>query len=253
MAHYANLGAQIIPLFPPPSPAGRVLDAGTLESISKLTAEMGDAQHLFDGEDACALAYVAKVAAGHTTLPEARQYWARPSPFLRASPPPLDVGVDPVAGGNVRATSDEFFATCGRTFDLIFVDGLHESAQVVRDAANALRILNPGGTLLFHDCKPLLPPEGAFPMAPGTVYWNGTVWQAIAHLRTAPDIDVVTADFDWGVGIVRRAPNSSPIALRVPFGQLTWSDCEANWRAYLRPSTMVEVDAFLTATAPRRR
>ena len=73
------------------------------------------------------------------------------------------------------------------------------------------------------------------------------------HLRTAPDIDVVTADFDWGVGIVRRAPNSSPIALRVPFGQLTWSDYEANWRAYLRPSTMVEVDAFLTATAPRRR
>jgi SAM-dependent methyltransferase len=221
MAHYANLGAQIIPLFPPPSPAGRVLDAGTLESISKLTAEMGDAQHLFDGEDACALAYVAKVAAGHTTLPEAKQYWARPSPFLRASPPPLDVamdrtllilylkrrfgygsfleigcrsdanfsrvpfvdkvGVDPVAGGNVRATSDEFFATCGRTFDLIFVDGLHESAQVVRDAANALRILNPGGTLLFHDCKPLLPPEGAFPMAPGTVYWNGTVRCGVAR------------------------------------------------------------------------
>ncbi|KAH8045729.1 hypothetical protein JL721_12557 [Aureococcus anophagefferens] len=207
MAHYANLGAQIIPLFPPPSPAGRVLDAGTLESISKLTAEMGDAQHLFDGEDACALAYVAKVAAGHTTLPEARQYWARPSPFLRASPPPLDVAMD-------------------RTLLILY-----------------LKRRFGYGSFLEIGCR-----SGANFCAA-----VDKVWQAIAHLRTAPDIDVVTADFDWGVGIVRRAPNSSPIALRVPFGQLTWSDYEANWRAYLRPSTMVEVDAFLTATAPRRR
>ena len=56
-----------------------------------------------------------------------------------------------------------------------------EEVSFVRDAANALRILNPGGTLLFHDCKPLLPPEGAFPMAPGTVYWNGTVRCGVAR------------------------------------------------------------------------
>ena len=266
----------------------QVLNSQTLQQLQKLKAECPSSEHLFSGSDETALEFVMNIAAGYKPLGEALAYYSRPSPLIRAMVPALDrvmdrtlfilylkrrfgytsfleigcrsdsnftrvpfadkVGVDPVAGGNVRATSDEYFATlCTRTFDLIFIDGLHQSDQVVRDAQNAMRFLNPNGTLLFHDCKPLFQPEGTYPMPQGACFWNGTVWQAIAHLRSLPQIDVVTCDFDWGIGVVRVAPNTNPIALSVPYNQLTWSDYVNNVSAYLRPSTMTEVDAWLGA------
>ena len=45
--------------------------------------------------------------------------------------------------------------------------------------------------------------EGAYPMPPTAGCWNGTVWRAVAHLRTRRDLDVVVGDWDWGLGIVR--------------------------------------------------
>jgi predicted O-methyltransferase YrrM len=35
------------------------------------------------------------------------------------------IGVDPVQGGNVRKTSDDFFKNNLDKFDIIFIDGLH--------------------------------------------------------------------------------------------------------------------------------
>lgn len=58
------------------------------------------------------------------------------------------VGVDPNEGGTLRMTSDEFFATNTATFDVIYVDGLHEANQAFRDVHNALEILNPGMHLI---------------------------------------------------------------------------------------------------------
>lgn len=57
---------------------------------------------------------------------------------------PHAVGVDPKQGGNLRMTSEEFFANNTEMFDLIFVDGLHEANQVFRDIHHALDILRPG-------------------------------------------------------------------------------------------------------------
>ncbi len=57
-------------------------------------------------------------------------------------------------GGTHRMTSDEFFATNDRHFDVIFVDGLHESEQVLKDVSAALDILNPNGFVFMHDCNP---------------------------------------------------------------------------------------------------
>ena len=36
------------------------------------------------------------------------------------------VGVDPVSGGTIRKTSDQFFLNNDQYFDCIFIDGLHE-------------------------------------------------------------------------------------------------------------------------------
>ena len=35
------------------------------------------------------------------------------------------IGVDPYSGGNIRKTSDDFFLSNNKTFDLVFIDGLH--------------------------------------------------------------------------------------------------------------------------------
>jgi SAM-dependent methyltransferase len=132
------------------------------------------------------------------------------------------VGVDPVRGGSIRMTSDEFFAQnrngshLQQTFDLIFVDGLHEANQVYRDVMNALSVLNEGGTIVMHDCNPhgLLHLRAVYPQSSETVLWNGDTWKTVVALRLLHpnDIDIMVVDVDHGVGVVRRRPNTHPFS-----------------------------------------
>jgi len=71
-------------------------------------------------------------------------------------------------------TSDEFFATNKYGYDIIFVDGLHHSNQVIEDINNALLVLNEGGTIIVHDCNPLSELSQRVPM-PHVEDWNGDV------------------------------------------------------------------------------
>ena len=87
------------------------------------------------------------------------------------------IGVDPSSGGNVRKTSDEFFSDNKETFDLIFIDGLHEYSQVKKDIKNSLKFLNQNGIILVHDCLPDSMSKQAVPRYRMT--WNGDVWKAI--------------------------------------------------------------------------
>ena len=69
------------------------------------------------------------------------------------------VGVDPCLEAHDREptfklTSDDFFAKNKETFDIIFIDGLHESEQVERDINNSLLCLNQGGYIVCHDINP---------------------------------------------------------------------------------------------------
>jgi predicted O-methyltransferase YrrM len=48
-------------------------------------------------------------------------------------------------------TSDAFFDLPHPMFDFVYVDGSHETHQVMRDAVNAERVLKPGGILAFDD------------------------------------------------------------------------------------------------------
>ena len=82
---------------------------------------------------------------------------------------PLDaVCVDPLetSSATYYMTSDEYFTNHGNhtTFDMVFIDGLHEAYQAYRDFQHAWTRLNPGGTIVFHDCNPATEIQASYPM-----------------------------------------------------------------------------------------
>lgn len=148
----------------------------------------------------------------------------------------IKVGVDPKSGGTVRATSDEFFANNEQCFDAIFIDGLHHCEQVLRDVDNALRVLNPGGAIVLHDCLPTRREHQV--RAPITPAWTGDVWRAMLALRQRFDIDPAVVDADWGLGVVLPRANSEPLP---PVRYCDWEDS----RKHLRVISPDDLDVFL--------
>ncbi len=141
----------------------------------------------------------------------------------------VDPGVEfPDNPVKYQMTSDEFFSGLEKGFldldpgfqwDVIFIDGLHISTQVMRDVQNSLYHLKPNGFIFLHDCNP----ESYF-MQREDYYvdgqqqpWNGTVWKVIYNLRShRNDLVVNTINTDWGVGVIKRG-NSLPIRFDNPF------------------------------------
>ena len=117
------------------------------------------------------------------------------------------VGVDPVSGGTIRKTSDQFFENNEELFDCIFIDGLHEYHQVRKDILNSIKFLNDGGVILLHDCLPNNYFEQAIPRCQWT--WNGDVWKAIVEFRKEKNVDIYTCYADFGIGVIFKRPNQN--------------------------------------------
>ena len=112
-------------------------------------------------------------------------------------------GVDPAGKCKFVMTSDEFFKTNKKIYDIVFIDGLHLDYQVIRDVENSLKFLSDGGMVVMHDCYPkrerhqtdVQPEHGA---------WTGTTWRGFAMLRISrPDLYMKTVNTDHGVGLVK--------------------------------------------------
>ncbi len=133
------------------------------------------------------------------------------------------VGVDPVSGGTIKKTSDDFFKINQDKFDCIFIDGLHEYRQVKRDINNSIKYLESGGVILLHDCLPNNVYDQAMPRC--QYNWNGNVWKAIVECRTRPDLDVYTCYADNGIGVIFNRENSNTLVLDVKdFSKLSFQD-----------------------------
>ncbi|CAM9796077.1 unnamed protein product [Chrysoparadoxa australica] len=135
----------------------------------------------------------------------------------------LAIGVDPMSGGTHRMTSDAFFEQYeGPKFDLVFIDGLHEAKQVLRDVGNALWALTPTGTIVLHDAIPRSRSMGQPPMAlAGGKYddatggiWNGDVYRAVIELRQKHYLDVAVGDFDFGCAVIKVQPSTGMLSLQ---------------------------------------
>lgn len=162
---------------------------------------------------------------------------------------PRKVGVDPKRGGTHRMTSDEFFRTNQEKFDLVFIDGLHEARQVLRDMEQSLAVLNDRGVIVLHDCNPLSEEAQRVPAPCPGVPWNGDVWKAIVLLRSRSDVDVAVGDFDYGCGVVLPRPNSRPLRVERGLEALTFAELDANRVEWLRLMTGGELIDFI---APAR-
>ena len=119
-------------------------------------------------------------------------------------------------------TSDEFFSSNPQKYDLIFIDGLHIDEQVEKDILNSLKYLNKEGSIVLHDCNP---PEVYYARedyydttTPAGAYWNGTVWKAIAKVRSEIEgIYTSTVDTDWGVCVIQKSNKENKIINNNPY------------------------------------
>jgi len=50
-----------------------------------------------------------------------------------------------------KMTSDNFFLTNQKKFDVIYIDGYHKASQVFKDFKNSWKVLKKGGVLIFDD------------------------------------------------------------------------------------------------------
>jgi GT2 family glycosyltransferase len=161
-------------------------------------------------------------------------------------------GVDPSPGSevggifvpeiNYRMSSDKFFSSIpeNQKYDIIFVDGLHNSIQVDKDIINSIKHLNQNGTIIVHDCNP---PEYELQLIPRvTGLWNGDVWKSIAKLRcTRPDLTVSVIDTDWGVGVVRPGSQKTYDALKIEEIVNNWEYFDNNRQEILN---IISLDQF---------
>ena len=141
-------------------------------------------------------------------------------------------GVDPVSGGSLRMTSDNFFLKNNEKFDCIFIDGLHEYHQVKKDIINSLNVLNDNGIILLHDCLPDNVFTQAIPRCKKN--WNGDVWKAIVEFRTNPDTDVYTCYADQGIGVIFKKKNKNLLKINTNnFHKLKFEEYFNNYKSLM--------------------
>lgn len=137
---------------------------------------------------------------------------------IRSVKCPVKHGVDPnklCPEVNFNTTSDNFFANfCKKNlYDIIFIDGHHNSEYVCRDLNNSLNHIKENGTIILHDCKPYtleasVKSTDAYPPR-NLKEWNGDSFKVIhSCVKNYKDqLECFTVDVDHGIGIVRKKEN----------------------------------------------
>ena len=150
------------------------------------------------------------------------------------------IGVDPLKGGTLRMTSDDFFKENKKNFDIIFLDGLHTYEQTIQDIDNSLKCINKDGVILIHDCLPKKIWNQIVPRIYG--HWNGDVWKAIVHSRTYDYADTFTCKADHGIGLIFKRKNSDQLILTKNFKDLKFADYYNNHKRFMNTIDYGDLD-----------
>ncbi len=141
-------------------------------------------------------------------------------------------------------TSDVFFNTepkPRRSFDLIFIDGLHHADQVKRDFENSLRCLSDNGFIVIHD---VLPENEEGTIVPRqTKMWWGDVYK-FAMSMVDYRLEFRTYNIDNGCMVVQKNPigwNGTEFRdLPAPI-EPTWENFNLHKQRLLRITDAVEI------------
>jgi len=91
----------------------------------------------------------------------------------------------------IKKKSDDFFKDNRETFDIIFIDGMHQSEYVLNDINNSIRYLNPNGKIFIDDILPSNYNEQQ--KIPNKHYyengilkygepWTGDIWKVVFYI-----------------------------------------------------------------------
>ncbi|MBO5005646.1 MAG: class I SAM-dependent methyltransferase [Clostridia bacterium] len=112
-------------------------------------------------------------------------------------------------------TSDDMFANMDKDkkYDLIFVDGLHDAKQVLKDIFNSLKHINDNGLIVVHDClpkheywaEPVFNNDNPARKLSNGLFdgtYNGTTWKVLPVLE-ALGVKFETVDVEYGLALIR--------------------------------------------------
>ena len=138
-------------------------------------------------------------------------------------------------------TSDEFFKNNKKSFDLIFLDGLHTYEQTIKDINNSLKFINSKGAIIIHDCLPKKIWNQIVPRMYG--HWNGDVWKAIVHARSYENADTYTLKADHGLGIIIKRKNKNILRINCNnFKNLRFTDYYNNHEKFMNITEVEKLD-----------
>jgi hypothetical protein len=151
-------------------------------------------------------------------------------------------------------TSDSFFEQNDKNFDLIFVDGLHESKQLESDILNSIEILNEGGYVVCHDTNPTVYERQLTHFDkerivyvhreklkgnPQYGLWNGDIWKSIVRLRSSrDDLNFFTVDTDFGMTAISKGFQEK---LNTKESELKYKNLQKNRKEWLN---LISIDEF---------
>lgn len=161
------------------------------------------------------------------------------------------VDPDPIANADYVMESDKFFFKNNRRFDIIFIDGLHEAIQVRSDIENSLKILNPGGAIVIHDCSPKSEKASKHWRELGlsssrdiNFIWNGDVFKGFLsykyHSEKSSNNTCFTVNADHGCGVIINKKidlELNEVVYEIPtineIRDLSYTDFNKNRKQYL--------------------
>ena len=137
-----------------------------------------------------------------------------------------------------KLTSDEFFNQNKETYDVIFIDGLHEADQVERDINNSLKSLSDNGFIICHDMNPRNKAMQAVPRI--KKIWTGDCWKAWVKIRSSnPNLKMAVVDTDHGCGVIQKG---SQELLDLKGLELTYENLDQHRKEWLN---LISVEKFL--------
>lgn len=148
------------------------------------------------------------------------------------------VDPNPITPCSHIMTSDDFFNANAKTFDIIFIDGLHHSEQVKRDIENSLSVLTKNGIIICHDMNPTDELMQRVPMQTGV--WTGDCWKAFVLLRNEKRLlSTYVIDIDCGLGIISKSSiYSKPLVLNA--NDITYDNFAKNKTQWLNLISLEE-------------